>query len=205
MPRNVDHNAGDRPGSFDGVIFDMDGTLIEPLLNFNAIRRDLGIPPDEGILEAIEAMPPRQGQEAADRLLQQELAAARSAALLPGAAQTLTAIQRGGLKTALLTRNAAEAMQLVLKRFELQFDLAWSRENGPIKPEPIGVLAACRELGIQPARTVCVGDYHYDLIAANRAGAVSVLLASGAWPDFAEEADIVINALPELLGILGIY
>jgi len=204
MPRNVHRSGSDRPRPFDGVIFDMDGTLIEPLLDFGAIRRDLGIGPDEGILEAIEAMPSRQRQEAADRLLQRELAAARSAALLPGAAQTLSAIRRSGLKTALLTRNAAEAMQIVIERFGLEFDLAWSREKGPIKPEPIGVLAACRELGIQPARTVCVGDYHYDLIAANRAGAVSVLLASGARPDFADEADFVISALPELLPILGI-
>jgi len=204
MSRNINPIARERPGSFEGVIFDMDGTLIEPLLDFGAIRRDLGIAPDEGILEAIQALPPERSKQAAARLLGRELAAARSAALLPGTTQTLSAIRAAGLKTALLTRNAAEAMQIVLERFKLEFDLAWSREDGPIKPEPVGVLAACRTLGIQPARTVCVGDYHYDLVAANRAGAVSVLLVQGARPAFADEADFVIRALPELLELLGI-
>ena len=40
---------------FQLVIFDMDGTLIEQMLDFQAIRRHLGIAQDEGILEALQA------------------------------------------------------------------------------------------------------------------------------------------------------
>jgi HAD superfamily hydrolase (TIGR01509 family) len=190
---------------FDAVIFDMDGTLIEPLLDFAAIRAELGIPPDRGIVEAIAAMPPRRAAEANRRLLERECSAAREAELMPGAAEALQAVRDAGLKTALLTRNAREAMEIVLGRFEaLRFDLAWSREAGPIKPEPHGVLRACRELGAAPARTACVGDFRYDVLAANAAGAVSVLLARGRPPEFAREADYVIAGLEELKGILGI-
>ena len=189
---------------FDGVIFDMDGTLVEPLLDFQQIRAELGIAASDGIIEAIEAMPPRRAESCRRRLLAHELAAARRAKLLNGAAETVNRIRRAGMKTALLTRNAAEAMQIILRRFDLAFDLAWSRELGPIKPEPDGILRACRQLDIQASRTACVGDFRYDLVAANGAGAVSVLLARRGRPDFADLADYVITELAQLCGILGI-
>ena len=187
---------------YQGVIFDMDGTLVEPLLDFAAIRSELGIRPEEGILEAIEAMEPRRRDDARRRLLAHEMSAAAAAQPLAGAAETVERIRTAGLATALLTRNTLPAMEMVVERLGVQFDLAWSRENGPIKPEPDGVLRACRTLGIEPKRTVCVGDFHYDIIAANAAGAVSVLLVDGERPAFADEADHVIGDLAELLEIL---
>jgi HAD superfamily hydrolase (TIGR01509 family) len=187
---------------FDGVIFDMDGTLIEPLLDFRKIRADLGVPADAGILETLDAMPPEAAGPLRRRLMARELAAARKAKLNPGAAELLADVRRAALKTALLTRNSAEAMGIVLERFGLEFDLAWSREDGPIKPEPDGVLRACRELGIAPGRCACVGDFRYDLLAANAAGAVSVLLTPRERPDFAHLADHVISKLAQLADIL---
>ena len=40
------------------VIFDLDGTLTEPFLDFDLIRREIGLTPDDGgILEAMDKMP----------------------------------------------------------------------------------------------------------------------------------------------------
>ena len=183
----------------------MDGTVIEPLLDFAAIRAALNIAPDAGILEEIEAMEPSRADQARQWLEDQELAAARQAQLTAGAGQTIRTIRRAGLKTALLTRNTRAAMQTVLDRYpQLQFDLTWSREDGPIKPEPDGIVRACAQLGIDPKRTVCVGDFLYDIVAAARAEAVSVLLAPNEVPAFADAADYVITHLGDLPGILGI-
>ena len=190
---------------FDAVIFDMDGTLIEPLLDFQAIRTDLGIPPGQGILEALDGLSANDREDGHRRLLGHELAAAREARLMPNAVEALAMVRAAGLKTALLTRNAAEAMRIVLDRFpQLAFDLAWSREDGPIKPEPDGVLRACVRLGAVPERTACVGDFRYDIVAAKEAGAVAVLLAPGEPPDFASEADCVIADLLDLRSVLGL-
>jgi len=191
--------------TFQAVIFDMDGTIIEPLLDFTAIREELGIAPQDGILEALDAMEPEQARDAHAKLLAHELSAARSAALMPGVREVLSAVAGAGLKTALLTRNAREAMETVLDRHGLTFDLAWPREMGPIKPEPDGILRACEQLGVGPARTACVGDFHYDILAANAAGALSVLcVPSGARPEYADEADRVIVRLDELPHVLGL-
>jgi len=187
---------------FDAVIFDMDGTLITQEIDFAAIRRRLDIPAGVGILEAIAELPEGPRRQAAAVLLNYELAAAEGAVLKDGARETLDGISAAGLKTALLTRNARQVMELILRRFDLRFDLSWSRDCGPIKPAPDGVLRACAELGVAANRTACVGDFHYDIVAANAAGAVSVLLAEGETPPFAAEADFVITRLPELLDVL---
>jgi HAD superfamily hydrolase (TIGR01509 family) len=187
---------------FEAVIFDMDGTLVEPLLDFQAIRRELAIPADCGILEGIEAMEAPRAQQAQRQLLDHETRAAREVRLMPGARRTLDALKERKYKTAMLTRNAREAMRIVMERFNLEFDLAWSRENGPIKPEPDGIVRACRQLGAAESQTACVGDFRYDIVAANDAGAVSILLARGPRPDFAAEADFVITELTELLDVL---
>lgn len=189
---------------FDAVVFDMDGTLIEAVLDFAAIRRDLGIGAGRGVLEAIEEMPLPRRALCRRRLAARELAGARRARLMPGAAEVVTRVRAAGLKTALLTRNTRRATEIVLGRFAvLRMDLVLSREDGPIKPAPEGVLRACRQLGVAPARTACVGDFRYDVIAANAAGAYSVLLVAGRRPAQADEADAVIAGLGDLARLLG--
>jgi len=189
---------------FQLVIFDMDGTLIEQILDFKAIRRDLGVAPDAGILEAIEKMPPDRRNRAERRLIEIERRTAPNARLMPGALETIAKIRNAEIKLALLTRNTKWSMQTVIAKFGLQFDLAWSREDGPIKPEPDGVLRACAELGAQPERTACVGDFEYDMIAANSAGACSILLAPQDRPPFANIADHIVTELTQLPALLGI-
>lgn len=192
---------------FDAVIFDMDGTLIESLLDFQAIRAELGISTADGILEAIEKMAAGDAVQAHQVLLSHELAAAARASLMPGAIELLTAIRQAGLKTALLTRNAAQAMRIVLDKFftgATAFDITWSREDGPIKPEPDGILKACDQLDATVDRVCCVGDFYYDIAAANTAGATSVLLDRRSKCDFADQADYVIKSLGELTGVLAI-
>ncbi len=195
------------PQKFDAVIFDMDGTLIEPLLDFHAIRAELGIAPGEGILEALNSRPEPLRQQSHARLVEIEVAAAQQARLLPGAEDVVTAVRTAGLKSALLTRNTSEALKTVLKNHPvLQFDLVMSREDGSAKPSPDGILRACSLLGVPPARTCCVGDYRYDIEAANAAGATSVLLTTlKDRDDFDEWAGLAhyrIDQLVELHGIL---
>ena len=183
------------PGPFELVIFDMDGTLIEQMLDFGAIRRHLGIAPEEGILEAISQMEPNQRNRARTWLAETEHKTACQARLMPHAMETLAAIRKANIRMALLTRNTRASMTTVMEKFGLQFDLAWSREDGPIKPEPDSILKACSELGARPGQTACVGDFHFDIQAANSAGAVSILIAPEQRPPFADAADHVITKL----------
>lgn len=189
---------------FDCVIFDMDGTLILSSLDFVAIRAELGISSDLGLIEAIKQMPPPQQAQAEAKLLEHELASANQATLMPGVIEVLDTCRAMGMKLALLTRNTRQAVKIVLERFDnLRFDLIRCREDGIIKPEPDGVFLACGILGVDPTRTICIGDFHFDIQAANAADATSVLLTTN--PDcqaYAHEADFVIDKLEEFLKLL---
>ena len=39
-----------------GVVFDLDGTLVVQELDFDAMRREIGLPPGTPLLEALEGM-----------------------------------------------------------------------------------------------------------------------------------------------------
>lgn len=40
---------------YEGIIFDMDGTLTEPAIDFIAVRRELGIPLGQDIVKVLAA------------------------------------------------------------------------------------------------------------------------------------------------------
>lgn len=187
---------------YKAVVFDMDGTLIEPLLDFQKIRREIGLLESESILESIKKMPPDQAQSATEILISHEMSAARTARLMPNAQKTLIRLKEAGLKLALLTRNTQQAMWTVLDKYGLEFDISWSREDGPIKPQPDSILKVCEIFNVTPDQTACVGDFYFDMAAANSAGSTSILLAANELPNYAVEADIVIKNLNELTKII---
>jgi phosphoglycolate phosphatase len=149
-------------------------------------------------------MPAAQQADAQAKLLAHELAGVERATLMPGAAVVLDTCRALGMKSALLTRNTRLAVDIAMERFEdLRFDLIRCREDGIVKPEPDGVLVACETLGVAPRRAVSLGDFHFDILAANAAGLLSVLLTtSDNWRDFAHEADHVIDSLEDFLTII---
>lgn len=188
----------------DCIIFDMDGTLTEAYIDFAAIRSELRIPDGHGILETMATFDADRREAAEQVLLAHEMAAAHQAPAADGACEAVRAIQAAGLATAVLTRNTRPAMETVLARLGLTFDLAYSREDGPIKPSPVSIHQACRELDVRPKRTACVGDWVYDIEAANAAGCTSILIRSDRVLDFVDQADHVINSLRELPRLLGV-
>ncbi len=192
----------DRP--YECVIFDMDGTLTGDYLDFEAIRTAMGIPVGTGVLEAMATMSPQQRAQAERILDDHEMAAAHHAPPGDGAVEAVRLVQESGLATALLTRNCRRAMLTVLARLHLAFDLTFSREDGPIKPSPDSIREACRRLGVAPARTACVGDWVFDIEAANAAGCTSILLTRGRTLPFDDQADYVIDSMRELTAVLDL-
>jgi HAD superfamily hydrolase (TIGR01509 family) len=179
-------------------IFDLDGTLTVPELDFAAIRAEMGIA--EGpILEELDALAPAQAEAARKVLEAHEERAAINSALQPGARELLDELRRRNLPTAILTRNSRQSLDTVIKKHRLAVTETLSREEAPVKPSPEPVLLLCRRLGAEPANTLLTGDYIFDIEAANRAGAVSVLLLNQNNSRFSEQADLKISQLREIL------
>jgi HAD superfamily hydrolase (TIGR01509 family) len=183
------------------VIFDLDGTLTVEELDFDAIRREIGV---EGpILEALERLEPAARTRAVAVLEHHELRAALRARLRPHAAETLAELRRRGVATAVLTRNSRASLETVLAATGLAVDATRTREDGAVKPSPQPVLDLCARLGVEPASTLVVGDYLFDLEAARRAGAIAVLLRNDRNGAFEAAAAKVVRDLREVLSLVS--
>lgn len=186
------------------VIFDLDGTLTEPALDFDAIRAEIGGVTGP-ILEAMARMTPSERTRAEAILVDHERVAAERAALHDGAVEVLPALRGHGLRTAILTRNTRATVDRILERFDLAVDAVRTREDGAIKPSAEPVLSICNELRADPRRSWMVGDYLFDILSGKAAGAKTVLMmGAGPKPPFADQADFTIQRLRELLPIVGV-
>jgi HAD superfamily hydrolase (TIGR01509 family) len=160
------------------VIFDLDGTLLEAMLDFNAIRAEIGLPPAIPILEAIDAMSDADRARARAVLDRHEAAVAEQSRLMPGARELLAHLRGRGIRTAVLTRNSRASVDLAIRRHGLAFDASVARDEHRPKPSPDGVhylMAAC---GAGVDETIVVGDYRFDIEAGRNAGVRTIALIS---------------------------
>lgn len=184
------------------VIFDLDGTLTQPYLDFDLIRSEIG--GVEGpLLESMEHMEADCRQRAFEILHRHELSAAANSRLNPGTGDLLDHLRRGNYQMGIITRNCRDSVDRVCRIHGLTFDCVVTREDGPAKPDPFAVLHACGTMNVTPDQAIVVGDYLFDLISARRAGSIGVLLTTQKnYAEFIDHADYVIDTLDELPGII---
>jgi HAD superfamily hydrolase (TIGR01549 family) len=183
-----------------GVIFDLDGTLIDSQLDFDAMRREMEFEPGRPILETIESLADPDHQSRCHAILRRhEQEGARRATLISGAQDLLDELSRRDIPQAILTRNSREMTELTLQRLGLRFPIVVAREDAPPKPDPAGLLHICRVWNIPVTEALFVGDFHFDLLAGNAAGIATVLFAPDTIPAYAADAYCVIKQLGDLL------
>jgi HAD superfamily hydrolase (TIGR01509 family) len=179
------------------VIFDLDGTLLEPVLDFNAIRAEIGLPPALPMLEVMDALGPAARRRAYAILDRREAEAAARSQLMPGAKELLAALRRRGIKLAVLTRNSRVSVDTACRRHGLEFDAVSTRETHRPKPDPDGVHDLMKTFGVGACETVVVGDYRFDIEAGRSAGVRTIAILAQPKP-WAEDATFVTYSLAEV-------
>ena len=189
----------------NAVIFDLDGTLTKPVLDFDKIRSEMGLSPESAdILTAMEAMPPARQKQAQAILARHESHAAQNSRLNDGVTELLAELRRRKIPIGLSTRNTRENTLYVAQQHQLFFDAIVARQDGPAKPDAYGVLELCRQFNSTPAETIVVGDFLHDLLSARNAGAIAVLIETHPNADhYKAHADYSISHMSELLGIIN--
>jgi len=190
-----------RVTSLDTFIFDLDGTLIELNLDFDNIRRALGIG-DRYILEAILKLDKDTRRQKLEILKEFEIRAALTAKLMPYAREALRLLDDLGLKKGIVTRNCRESVEIVIDRFGLELDFVITREDAKPKPSPEPVLLALKLAGSKPERSIVIGDYKFDLIAGRRAGTKTALVLNERNKGFSYLADYVLYSLKDIEKLL---
>lgn len=186
-------------------MFDMDGTLTRAHHDFPAMKRELGLPRDKPILEALDELPAEEARWRRELLDEIELEVASGAEMAEGADQLLGHLAGAGRALGVITRNTRHAALLTLEQAGLgryfDEDDVVGRDDALPKPAPDGIDLLLRRKGVPPCDAILVGDFAFDVLAARAAGVTSVLVGDGAWRgDFrGVHADLHVDSLLALL------
>ena len=180
-------------------IFDLDGTLTRPILDFPKIKAELGLPGHMGILEAMAGTSPEEREKISRKLDALEWETAGQAESAEGAQLLLEKLSAKKVTLGIVTRNKREhAIRTLsatgLHAFFRTEDII-GREQAPPKPDPAGIQRLLDAWGASFRQAVMVGDFCFDL-EAGRAARVATLYVdgSGAFPHRAM-ADLAVKNL----------
>jgi len=203
-----------------GIVFDLDGTLTIPNIDFSRMRSLLNIPGSGDILKIIHQYPYEKQQEAFKIIEKVEAEAYETLQFQPGLFETINALMQKNLHLGILTRNSRKCTEIFLQKFSLTmshscFDPIVTRETQmmsrddecQVKPHPFGLLHISKSWNIDPREDLLmVGDHFVDVQCGKAAGCATCLL-SESYPtasdsSIVEKPDFVIKNLKELIDIL---
>jgi phosphoglycolate phosphatase len=206
-------------------VFDFDGTLALPNIDFGLMRRQVdtiaaryGADPDQFnqlyILEMIDMVAAQLQQasggrganfyrEAHDSILALEAECARTGGMLPGAIEVLQALRRWGFKVGVVTRNSDSAVRTICTMIDTLCDVFLPREAVRfVKPHPAHLELALERLQVSAPQAVMIGDGPIDITAGKAVGLKTVaVLTGGSRRDalLASRPDLILDSVADLL------
>lgn len=186
--------------TLQGIIFDLDNTLVDSRLDFNAMRAELGLADGTPLLEYLAGLtdePLRQYSQAV--IERHELEGARAATWIEGAEAALKSLKHAGIPMAIVTRNMREATDLMVQKLNIPIEHIITREDcTEFKPHPEGLLRVAEQWQLPPAKLAYLGDFKFDLMAARRAGMQAWLWRNAHNEAFEVMADAVFNQFDQV-------
>ena len=190
---------------FQGVIFDVDGTLVDSndahahawtdalaeagyRVPFERVRRLIGMGGDKLLPEAAglpaetpsgEAIAERRGQIFRERYLP-------GVGALPGARDLVLRLRADGHALAVASSAQPDELGTLLKIAGVDVLIGLRTSSGDVeesKPEPDVVVTALRRLRLPASAAVMIGDTPYVVEAALRAHVAIIGFRSGGWSD----------------------
>jgi phosphoglycolate phosphatase len=206
-------------------VFDFDGTLAIPNIDFGLMRREVdaiagryAVDPARFkhlyILEMIETVRAQLDRTSAargegffraahDSILALEIECARRGGMLPGAIEVLQALRQQHLKIGVVTRNSASAVRTICSVIDTLCDVFLPREAVRfVKPHPEHLLRALEQLRVPARQAVMVGDGPIDITAGKALGLKTIAVLSGGDRREALQAsqpDLILDSVADLL------
>ncbi len=181
-----------------GVIFDMDGTVVDVTYDWNQIKAELDTQ-GKPILFYLKSLEEPEKSEKWKILEKYEREATQKARLKPGIREFLDLLSQKGVKKALVTNNSQRSVSFLLEKFNLEFDCVISRESGLWKPSGAPFKAVLKKLGLKKKQCCVVGDSHFDIKAAQEAGISNVFILNEDKERFASMKAEVFSSVEEII------
>jgi len=188
---------------FDGVIFDLDGTLVDTLEDLaDAMNRVLS--GEQAPTHSYATYKLLIGKGIRDLVGQALSAEKRSDEMIAwcykrmisdygqhclvktrpydGVAELVSALRAAGAKLAVFSNKSDALTRRIVESFfgPRDFDLVIGAQPGlPLKPDPAVALLISARLGVAPSRIVVLGDSGIDMLTATAAGMIAVGAAWG--------------------------
>lgn len=201
-----------RPAAVRGVLFDMDGVLVESYeVWFHLIAgaaRDLGYPPvsreafhaswGQGVDADVASFYPRHSAAEIERYYTAHFRDHGAHLRVdPDGAGVLARLAASGVRTAVITNTPHDLALEILAVARLAPEVVvGGNDVAAAKPAPDMVVKACAELGLAADEAVVVGDSRFDEEAARGAGVHFV--------GFRRPGESRVESLPEVLGVVGV-
>jgi len=183
---------------FKGVIFDLDGTLVESKLNFKLIRETINCPLEKDILQHVEEADAQTKKRYQAIISEHEITEAKSSKWLGDAEEFVNSLKRQNTPMAIVTRNQQSAAKIKILNNQIPIQTVFTREDTKPKPYPDALLQIAAQWNLPTRDLVYVGDYKYDIMTATNANMASALLIRGDVPEYANTASLIIRSLAEL-------
>ncbi len=189
-----------KPGQFDLLIFDWDGTLMDsagvivdsiqracadldiPVPGARASRQIIGL----GLTQALKTLLPDLAEDDYPRLVERYrhhyLGRDHAIPLFDGVEAGIRNLQAQGFQLAVATGKNRPGLERAFASCGLgdAFLTTRTADQTYSKPHPAMVLEIIDELGADPARTLVIGDTGHDLLMAANAGVASLGVTYGA-------------------------
>jgi phosphoglycolate phosphatase len=210
----------------DGVLFDMDGTLVETNIDFALMKREIvafaegrGVPASRvqglDILAVVDvvvkhvesyigtAAAEDVRREAFELLEKIEIEPCSRAQAISHARELLDALRSAGIRVGIVTRNCRKAVSCSVDQTGITADVLLTRDDvrNP-KPHPEHLYCALELLDVPASRAMMIGDHWMDVQGGKAAGMRTVgFLRADRPKDLFDEVkpDLVIRELGELL------
>ena len=198
------------PKRINGVIFDLDGTLIDTLelrvtawkdaffkfginLSRDEIRPLIGLPGD--YLASLYSDNPAEIEMEEEKNFKNYLG---TIALFPDVGETLSSLTSGGMKISIVT-SSRRALVNMLSLPDIPVITIDDVFTGKPGTEPY--LKALKRMGVEHDEVLVVGDSENDMIPARKLGSTAVLIRHGSGR-VSEIADYFIDEVGEVPGLI---
>jgi phosphoglycolate phosphatase len=186
---------------FDLVVFDWDGTLFDSIgwilecLNHASDQVGLQRPAEDAarsviglsLQQAMKNLHPEITSEEARQLVEHYRAhynteGIQSLGLFKGVEEMLQVLRAEGFKLAVATGKARSGLNRALLDTGMTdfFDATRCADETHSKPHPRMMEELMQELGVEPDRTLLIGDSHHDMQLAQNAGVSAIAVGCGA-------------------------